>query len=218
MEASTPKLSEDPGGIVEYNVRRAADRLGPGSEMRTILLMPCREIRVEVLVPMDDGSLRVFVGYRSPHGGVRGRANGGIRRHPSTDADEVRALAAAMTWKTALVNIPFAGAKGGTNGNPKESSTSELQPLTRGYIRRIHLFMGPFAARFFAEAGANVIAVSDVLGGAFNPQGLDMRMLPEHARTDQSVRTRAGGEAINSEDLSELDCDVLVPATQVRGT
>lgn len=303
MEASAPKLSEDPGGIVEYNVRRAALRLGLGSEMRTILLMPFREIRVQVLVPVDDGSLRVFVGCGVPHSGVRGPAKGGIRYQSSTDADEVRALAAAMTWKTALVNIPFGGAKGGINVNPKELSTSGLQPLTRGYIRRMHLFLGPyrgisapdmntnahvitwildehrahhaytpasatgkpvepggsagreaatgrglfylteallkdlsiplaglrvaiqgfgnvgsFAARFFAEAGAKVIAVSDVLGGAFNPQGLDMRTLPEHARTNQSVRTRAGGEAISNEDLLELDCDVLVPAARLRGT
>lgn len=112
--------------------------------MRTLLTMPFRELRVEIPVRMDDGSLRVFVGYRVQHSGVRGPAKGGIRYHATTDLNEVRALASAMTWKTSLVNIPFGGAKGGIAVDPATMSTGELQRLTRGYIRRIALFLGPF--------------------------------------------------------------------------
>jgi glutamate dehydrogenase (NAD(P)+) len=144
MEPVAAASADDPREIVEYNVMAASDRLGLDSQMRTLINMPYREIRVEIPLRMDDGSLRVHVGYRVQHSGVRGPAKGGIRYHPSTDLNEVRALAAAMTWKTALVNIPFGGAKGGVNVDPRELSTTELQRLTRGYIRRIHLLLGPY--------------------------------------------------------------------------
>ena len=143
METAPQPPTEDPREIVTYNFHKAADRLGLDSELRTLLNMPFREVRVEVPVRMDNGSLRAFVGYRVHHSGVRGPAKGGIRYHPETDLNEVRALAAAMTWKTSLVNIPFGGAKGGVAVDVKELSSSELQRLTRGYIRRLHHFLGP---------------------------------------------------------------------------
>jgi glutamate dehydrogenase (NAD(P)+) len=141
-----PKLpvTEDPRQIVEYYFQKAAERLGLDAEMRTLLTMPFREVRVEIPVRMDDGSLRVFVGYRVQHSGVRGPSKGGIRYHATTDLNEVRALASAMTWKTSLVNIPFGGAKGGVAVDASGMSTGELQRLTRGYIRRISILLGPF--------------------------------------------------------------------------
>ncbi len=143
MEDS-PGLRDDPRANVEYCVNKAAVRLGLDSEMKTLLNTPYREVRVEIPLRMDDGSLRVFFGNGVQHSGVRGPAKGGIRYHPATDLNEVRALASAMTWKTALVNIPFGGAKGGINVDPKKVSITELQRLTRGYIRRIHLLLGPY--------------------------------------------------------------------------
>src|SRR5690348_12653874 len=144
LEQSISPVTEDPREIVEYNFQKAADRLGLDAEMRTLLTMPFREVRVEIPVRMDDGSLRVFVGYRVQHSGVRGPSKGGIRYHATTDLNEVRALAAAMTWKTSLVNIPFGGAKGGIAIDPSGMSADELQRLTRGYIRRISILLGPF--------------------------------------------------------------------------
>jgi glutamate dehydrogenase (NAD(P)+) len=144
MEEAAGAFRDDPRAIVEQSVNKAALRLGLDSQMKTLLSTPYREVRVEIPLRMDDGSLRVYVGYRVQHSGVRGPAKGGIRYHPATDLNEVRALAAAMTWKTALVNIPFGGAKGGINVNTKELSAFELQRLTRGYIRRIHLLLGPY--------------------------------------------------------------------------
>jgi glutamate dehydrogenase (NAD(P)+) len=95
-------------------------------------------------VRLDDGSLKVFNGYRIQHNGVRGPAKGGIRYHQLVTVDEVTALAEAMTWKTALVNIPFGGAKGGIVCNPHAMSPRELEMLTRKYTSRIELILGPY--------------------------------------------------------------------------
>jgi glutamate dehydrogenase (NAD(P)+) len=137
-------LVESALDITRKNFNKAADHLGLEKEMRVLLSTPFREVRVEVPIRMDDGKLRVFVGYRVQHSGVRGPAKGGIRYHPAVDLDEVRALAAAMTWKTAVVNIPFGGAKGGIQCDPATMSANELERLTRRYISRIHLVLGPY--------------------------------------------------------------------------
>ncbi|MBI3933222.1 MAG: glutamate dehydrogenase [Acidobacteria bacterium] len=140
--ASRP--TENPREITSYNFRLAADRLGLDAEMRTLLTTPFRELRVEVPVRLDDGSLKVFLGYRIQHNGVRGPAKGGIRYHPMVTVDEVRALAEAMTWKTAIVNIPFGGAKGGIVCDPRTMSQRELERLTRKFTSRIQVILGPF--------------------------------------------------------------------------
>ncbi len=112
----------------------AAERLGLSQEEQLLLKTPFREVKVEVPVRMDDGSLRVFQGYRIQHSGARGPAKGGIRYHPDVDADEIRALAEVMTWKTALVDVPFGGAKGGVACDPIQMSQPELERLTRKFI------------------------------------------------------------------------------------
>ncbi|MBI2815391.1 MAG: glutamate dehydrogenase [Acidobacteria bacterium] len=139
-----PAPIENPRDITAYNFRVAADRLGLDTEMRMLLSTPFRELRVEVPVRLDDGSLKVFLGYRIQHNGGRGPAKGGIRYHPAVTVDEVRALAEAMTWKTALVNIPFGGAKGGIVCDPLTMSQRELERLTRRYTSRIQVILGPF--------------------------------------------------------------------------
>ncbi|MBI3079032.1 MAG: glutamate dehydrogenase [Deltaproteobacteria bacterium] len=121
---------------------RAASRLGLDEEMRLLLKTPFREIRVRVPVRMDDGSTRIFVGYRVQHNGARGPLKGGIRYHPDVDPDEVRALAMLMTWKTALVDIPFGGAKGGIACDPLTMSRGELERLTRKFTSRIDIVLG----------------------------------------------------------------------------
>ena len=104
--------------------------------MREILRSSYREISVQVPVRMDDGGVYVFMGYRVQHNGARGPYKGGIRFHSSADLDEVRALAALMTWKTALVDLPFGGAKGGIQCEPHLMSEAELQRMTRRFTRR----------------------------------------------------------------------------------
>jgi glutamate dehydrogenase (NAD(P)+) len=127
-----------------HNFSLAAQQLGLSAEQQLLLRTPFREVKVAVPVQMDDGSLRVFRGYRIQHSGARGPAKGGIRFHPSVDAGEMQALAEIMTWKTALVDIPFGGAKGGIACDPTKLSAGELERLTRRYVSRIHRFIGPF--------------------------------------------------------------------------
>jgi glutamate dehydrogenase (NAD(P)+) len=129
--------------IVDRNFDLAAARLGLGREECLLLKTPFREVTVQVPVRMDDGSLKVFVGYRVHHNGARGPAKGGIRFSRDVDGDEVRALAETMTWKTALVNVPFGGAKGGVNCDPAQMSRGELERVTRKFVSRIHRVLGP---------------------------------------------------------------------------
>ena len=108
-----------------------------------VLKHPKRELIVSFPVRMDDGRIKVFTGYRVIHNDARGPAKGGIRYHPNVTLDEVRALAMWMTWKTALMNLPFGGAKGGVACNPKLLSEGELERLTRGFTYAIASFIGP---------------------------------------------------------------------------
>ena len=102
-----------PFQAVTFYFDQACDRLGVRDEVRKLICTPDREVRVEIPVRMDNGELEIFIGYRIQHNGSRGPYKGGVRYHPEADDEEVRALASLMTWKTALVVLPFGGAKGG---------------------------------------------------------------------------------------------------------
>src|SRR6266480_728291 len=121
----------------------AAERLGLSQAMRAILRMPKRELIVNFPVRMDNGDVEMFTGYRVQHNINRGPAKGGIRFSPEVSLDEVRALAMWMTWKCAVVSIPFGGAKGGVICNPHKLSRSELERLTRRYATEISILIGP---------------------------------------------------------------------------
>jgi glutamate dehydrogenase (NAD(P)+) len=123
---------------------RAADLMGLSRDLRDLLKTPYREVQVRIPVKMDDGRVRSFIGYRVQHNNARGPMKGGIRYHPDVDLDEVRGLAALMTWKTALVDLPFGGAKGGVTCDPKALSPAELERLTRGFAAMIDRVIGPF--------------------------------------------------------------------------
>ena len=124
----TPELN--PFEAVNYFFNRAADHIGLSDELRDVLTSSYRELTVQVPVRLDDGTLKVFTGYRIQHNGARGPYKGGIRYHPDADIDEVRALASLMTWKTAVVDIPYGGAKGGVQCDPTTMSSGEKQRLT----------------------------------------------------------------------------------------
>ncbi|OGL60802.1 MAG: glutamate dehydrogenase [Candidatus Tectomicrobia bacterium RIFCSPLOWO2_12_FULL_69_37] len=123
---------------------RAAEVMELDGEMRTLLKSPFREMQVEIPLRRDNGTLSLYRGYRVQFNGARGPFKGGIRYHQDVDMDEVRGLAALMTWKTALVNIPFGGGKGGVNVNVKEINRFELERLTRKFISRIGHILGPY--------------------------------------------------------------------------
>ncbi|AIY89993.1 Glu/Leu/Phe/Val family dehydrogenase [Geoglobus acetivorans] len=126
-----------------YQLERAGEIAGIEEDIVEYLKYPDRAVEVKIPVKMDDGSLRVFTGYRVQHCGVRGPYKGGIRYHPSVNLDEVKALAMWMTWKCALVNIPFGGGKGGVRVDPKKLSIRELERLTRRYTTALIPFVGP---------------------------------------------------------------------------
>ncbi len=121
----------------------AADQLGLTLGIRKMLVQPKREVQVELNVELDNGELETFVGFRVQHDNSRGPFKGGLRYHPEVDLDEVRALAALMTWKTAVVNLPYGGAKGGIGIDPRKLSRKELERITRRFADQIHDFIGP---------------------------------------------------------------------------
>ncbi len=125
------------------NFRKSADLLGLNDRQKLALIVPFREVKVECPLVRDDGRLATFVGFRVQHDNARGPMKGGIRFHEAVDPDEVNALAQLMTWKTAVVGLPYGGAKGGVNCNPRELSEGELQRLTRVFVERIHDLIGP---------------------------------------------------------------------------
>ena len=120
-----------------------ADILEVEEGIREFLRVPKRALIVSIPVKMDDGSIRVFVGYRVQHSNARGPYKGGIRYHPNVTLEEVMTLAMLMTWKTAVVDLPYGGAKGGVRCNPKEMSRDELERLTRRYTAMIYDIIGP---------------------------------------------------------------------------
>ena len=139
---SVPKADMTPFEAVTWLYDRAAAQAGLDENLHELLCMPWRELRVQVPVRMDDGRIQVFTGYRIQHNGARGPYKGGVRYHPEADAEEVRALASLMTWKTSLVDVPFGGAKGSVQCDPRELSTEELNRLTRRYTQNISHLLG----------------------------------------------------------------------------
>lgn len=277
--------------------RKAARIMDVGERIERLLITPLRDVKVQVSIELDNGEIRTFAGYRCQHDNSRGPMKGGLRYHPDVDADEVQGLASLMTWKTAVVNLPYGGAKGGISVDPSTLSIKELERLTRKFVDQIHDVIGPtrdipgpdmntnpqvmawimdqyskyhghspavvtgkpvelygsrgrdsatargllavcrqilqdvglpmkgmrFAvqgfgnvgshvARLFHDAGATLVAVSDVHGGVQNANGLDVPALFEHVKRNGSVKEFGGGNACRAEDVLVTDCDVLVPA------
>lgn len=262
------------------------------------LKYPKRTLSVSIPIQMDNGNLKVFKGYRVQHSTDRGPCKGGIRFHENLDIDKVTALAMLMTWKCALVNIPYGGAKGGISCDPDKLSEKELERLTRRYTSEIGIIIGPEkdipapdintnpkvmgwimdtfsvnagysvpgvvtgkplsiggskgrleatgrgvayiteqvgeykkmdmkkvkiaiqgfgnvglnCARALAEYGRKIIAVSDIKGGIYCPDGLDIIKLISHIKKNKYVRNFPGTKKITNKELLELDCDILIPA------
>ncbi|MGQ9572515.1 MAG: Glu/Leu/Phe/Val family dehydrogenase [Dehalococcoidia bacterium] len=140
-----PQIALNPYDMAVAQFNAAADRLELDEGMRRLLSRPKRELTVNFPVRMGNGSTQVFTGYRVHHNLTRGPAKGGIRYHPSVTLDGVRALAMGMTWKTALANIPYGGAKGGVAVDPKKLTDRELENLTRRYATEVSILIGPEA-------------------------------------------------------------------------
>src|SRR2546426_10962953 len=145
-EIKTPAATAEglnPFSIAMRQFDIAAEHLKLEPSMREIMKHPKRQLIVSIPTLMDDGTYAVFEGYRVQHSIARGPAKGGIRYHPAVTLDEVKALASWMTWKCAVVNIPYGGGKGGVIGNPDVMSMAELEKMTRRYTAEIMEFIGP---------------------------------------------------------------------------
>ena len=277
----------------------AADILGLEDNFREMLKMPKRTLIVSVPVRMDDGSIKTFIGVRVQHSDALGPFKGGIRYYPTVTVEEVTALAMLMTWKTAVMNLPYGGAKGGVRCNPKQMSLNELERLTRRYTAMIYNIIGPHidipapdvytdaqtmawimdtysqlkgeltpavvtgkpvslggcegraeatsygvaicvresakkfgiplknariiiqgygkvgahAAEILYDWGAKIIAVSDINGGILSQDGLNPYKVSEHTKKTGTVVGFNNARKITNEELLELECDFLIPAT-----
>jgi glutamate dehydrogenase (NAD(P)+) len=294
----SPAINENPFDDVIEQIDRAAGVLGLTPAEVEPLKHPKRQVIVTLPVAMDDGSVQHFTGYRVLHDNTRGPGKGGVRFHPEVDLDEVKALAAWMSWKCALVDVAFGGAKGGVTCDPRKLSVGELERLTRRYTAEIFEVIGPNldipapdvgtdarvmawmmdtysmkrgyvepgvvtgkpivlggslgreaatgrgivvttrealhdldmsiegvrvavqgfgnvgsnAARLLAEAGATIVAVSDVSGGIYKADGLDIPSLLLYRSEHGEVQGFPGSERLTNDELLTLKCDVLVPA------
>ena len=289
-KVNNKKASDD-----QFN--RAADLIGLDETIRTSLNVPDRELMVEVPLRKDDGTIESFRGYRVQHNNSRGPFKGGIRYHEEVDLDEVRSLAALMTWKTALVDIPYGGGKGGISVNPSTLSELELERLSRRFFRAINPIIGvnrdipapdvntnpqimawfmdeygminghtpgivtgkpielggslgrnaatgkgtaiiaretanlldmdlegasvviqgfgnvgSFAGRFLNEMGSKIIAVSDVNGGLYDPEGLDITSLIDYNNKNGTIKGFSQGDLVSNKDILNIECDFLIPA------
>lgn len=293
--------SSGPNSLYEQTMARfdrAVELLDIDRGLYKIVQYPTREITVYLPVQRDNGNFEVFTGYRVQHSIARGPAKGGIRFSPDLNLDEVRALAAWMTIKCAVVNIPFGGAKGGVKCDPRTLSERELEKITRRYTAEILEILGPekdvpapdmntneqvmawimdtysmharqtvtavvtgkpmslggskgrreatgrgitimtqqaaelmhmnlagarvivqgfgnvgsVSAILLSRLGCKIIGISDIHGGIYNENGLNLDALLQHAKGNNPVSSFPGGQPVNNQQLLELPCDILIPA------
>src|SRR5437667_222528 len=192
----------NPWKIAQRQFDIAAHVLGLDPNMAKVLRECKRELIVTFPVLMDDRTIEMYTGYRVHHNVDRGPAKGGIRYHPGVSLDEVKALAMWMTWKCAIVDIPYGGAKGGVIVDPRKLSLGEVERLTRRFATEITILIGP----------DRDIPAPDVNGGLYSPLGLPVKRLIQYRREEGSLRGYPGAEEIGSGGPLTCECDVLVPA------
>src|SRR6266571_3826073 len=210
-----PREDLNPFRIAQIQFDMAAEYLKLDLGLRQVLRTPKRILEVSIPTKMDNGQVKVFTGFRVQHNVARGPAKGGLRYHPNVTLDEVKALAAWMTWKTATVNLPYGGAKGGVVCDPKRMSKGELERMTRRYATvAIQGFgnVGSAAARLFAEKKAKIVAISDSRGGVHNPRGIDPLRAIRYKERSGTVVGMPGASRISNDDLLALKCDSLIPS------
>jgi glutamate dehydrogenase (NAD(P)+) len=279
---------------------KAAEILKLEKGVYEYLQKPVKQVIVSIPIQMDNGEIKVFEGYRVIHDNILGPSKGGIRYAPDVDLDEVKALASWMTWKCAIANIPFGGAKGAVKCDPSKLSKVELEKITRRYTANMFSVFGPdvdipapdmntneqtmawimdtysmhsqktetavvtgkpliiggslgrveatgrgvmistmealkklglepnevtvvvqgfgnvgsISARLLKEQGCKIIGISDVTGGYYNQNGIDIDAAIEYTKKNKSLAGSDFGQKITNEELLELKCDVLVPAAK----
>jgi glutamate dehydrogenase (NAD(P)+) len=171
--------------------------MGLSTNMRVLLMTPVREVKVQVALELDDGQISTFIGYRTQHDKARGPMKGGLRFHPDVDEDEVRALAALMTWKTAVVNIPYGGAKGGISVDVHRLSPGELERITRKFVDEIHDVIGPDKDIPAPDMGTNAQVMAWIMSQyekyhGFNPACVTGKPVELHGAEGREEATGRG--------------------------
>ena len=175
-------------GDVERYVLQASRVIDLGSRVERLLLLPEAEHHVTLPIELDSGELAVFPAYRIQHNSARGPMKGGLRFHPTVDADDVRAMASLMTWKTALVNVPFGGAKGGIACNPDVLSIGELERLTRKLTQRIGQEIGPQRDIPAPDVNTNAQTMAWIMDEYSRPTATPRRSSPASPSTCRAAR------------------------------
>ncbi|MFO0908320.1 MAG: Glu/Leu/Phe/Val dehydrogenase dimerization domain-containing protein [Isosphaeraceae bacterium] len=201
---------------------QAARLLDLTDNMRTLMITPERELRVEVAIEMDSGQIGNFIGYRVQHDNARGPYKGGLRFHPHVDQDEARSLASLMTWKTAVVDIPFGGGKGGMNCDPSKLSRGELERLTRRFVQQIHDFIGPDKDIPAPDVGTDAQVMAWVMNEytkfhGFQPACVTGKPVDLHGSAGREDATGFGVAIIAREVLTALGRPVAGTTVAIQG-
>lgn len=201
---------------------QAADQMGLSANLRKLLLTPEREVKVQVAIERDNGDIATYIGFRVQHDNHRGAFKGGLRFHHEVDGDEVQALATLMTWKTAVVDIPFGGAKGGIQVNPKELSAGELERLTRKFIDQIHDVLGPDKDIPAPDVGtdAQIMAWIYKQYSKFHgdcPGVVTGKPLELHGSVGREEATGRGVSIVTAETLNRLKMDISQTSVALQG-
>ncbi len=200
----------------------AAEHMGLSQNMRTLLLTPERTLKVQVAIERDNGEIGTFIGYRVQHNSARGPMKGGLRFHHEVDADEVLTLASLMTWKTALVNIPYGGAKGGVTVNVHNLSHGELERLTRKFVDEIHDFIGPDKDIPAPDMGTDAQVMAWIMNQyskfhGFNPACVTGKPLELHGADGRKEATGRGVGICTLEVLRRKKMDVKETTFAIQG-
>ncbi|MDR2560211.1 MAG: Glu/Leu/Phe/Val dehydrogenase [Holophagales bacterium] len=201
-----------------------AEKLGLDSGTREFLRVPMREYHFSIPVRMDDGKIKVFKGFRVQHSDARGPAKGGIRFHPNETIDTIRALATWMTWKTAVVDIPLGGGKGGVICDPRELSEREQERICRGFIRQIAKNVGPVQdvpAPDVMTNGQHMLWIMDeyehIMGGQF-PGAITGKPVGSGGSLGRTEATGYGVVFTIREALKELGIDIKGATASIQGS
>ncbi len=213
----------NPFAIAQEQLAEAAELLGLDEATHELLRWPRRELKVTIPVRMDDDTVKVFHGYRVQYNDARGPTKGGLRWHPDETIDTVRALAAWMTWKTAVVDIPLGGGKGGVTCNPKEMSLGEQERLARAYIRAVHRFIGEETDVPAPDVYTNPQIMAwmmdeySVIKGHNVPGMITGKPLPLGGSEGRGDATARGGVYTVREAANVLDLDLTGGTAAVQG-
>jgi glutamate dehydrogenase (NAD(P)+) len=200
----------------------AADHMGLSQNMRKLLLTPKREAKVQIPMEMDNGEIGTFIGYRVQHDDARGPMKGGLRFHPEVDADEVVTLAQLMTWKTAVVNIPYGGAKGGIAVDISKLSRGELERITRRFIDNIHDMIGPDKDIPAPDMGTNAQVMAWAVNQyekyhGFSPACITGKPLELHGSEGREEATGRGVVIITDAVLKQLKRSLAGSTVALQG-